>query len=732
MNRFVVAAVLAWGLAACAKADCRLILADQSDYYGNLGFYVDLEALSAADGFCHLNTLTMYTGVADGSRWRFPSYVPAAGWQYGVPYNVVVTIAPSLTTVQVNGATVAQSPGAFMPHSGDITLNEIPTWAASNAVFAAIEGNFQISNSGGTAQYTNSAASVPAAVLALSGPLTATLAFTSSATDTQVIRSSFTLQPAPEANKSVALIDRYGQSAQAVWAGKVTSDSDLASDNTAEQAWLAQHPPARNVDAWGGMTSAGWSMPGNGYYTVTRHNGYWWLISPAGNPLFYTGLCGPPGLTWDVTPITGREWEFTTIPPDSGATAAGWAYDPWGVGDGASYFSFITSNLITKFGANWRDLSTARSAARLPSWGFTGLGKWSGATGALPNVPVLYVSSPTLSTGHLDPFDATMTAQFRSALATQMQNALSDGGPIVGWSWTNEIQGIVLAGEAQAILGLGAAMPAKKAMIDNAVAQLYGGSVSAAASAWGVQATTAEQLYATTPAPPAADLEFMREFYESAVHHFVYATFKSLDPNRLYFGFWIVPGWWADPSDWRIAAENCDVLGYDRYAFTLLTPDLKALLAQVDKPTIIGEFSFPPTYNLVRGFGVYPSANALDDASAGIAYERWVQEAASEPTTIGVMWFQYRDEPVSGRGPCPTGQPDTLVCGEHFAFGAADVTDRPKYDLVERMREANLCAGPLRLALSSAPARAGHGGHGRTGLPGRGTAEFCAQVEGAH
>ena len=239
------------------------------------------------------------------------------------------------------------------------------------------------------------------------------------------------------------------------------------------------------------------------------------------------------------------------------------------------------------------------------------------------------------------------------------------------------------------------------------VTHLYGGSVAAAAAGWGVQATTSAQLYATSPTPPAADLEVLREYYENAMHRFVYTTFKTVDPNHLYFGFWIVPGWWADPSDWLIAAANCDVLGYDRYAFELLTDDLKALLAQVDKPTLIGEFSFPPTYNLVRGFGVYPSANAEDDAAAGGAYRRWVQEAAREPTTVGTLWFQYRDEPIAGRGPCPTGQPNTIVCGEHYAFGAADVTDRPKYELVERMREANLCAGPLRLALTDPPVRLG-------------------------
>jgi hypothetical protein len=564
MKRLLAVAAITWAIVGRAQADCRLILADQSDYDRNLGFYLDLEATTASDGLCHLDSLTMYTGVADGTAWRFPRFVPTSGWQYGYPYNLVVTIGPGTTTVKVNGVTVAQSPGAFMPYGGEITVNEIPGWAASNAVFSAIEGDFQISNSSGTAQFSNPSVSVPAEVLALSGPLTGTLQFTSSGRDMQVIQTSFTLQPAPAANQSLPLVDRYGQSVQSTWTGKVASDNDLAADDAAEQVWLQKHPPAQDVDQSGGMTNTRWSQKGSGYYTVAKRNGYWWLISPEGNPVFYTGLCGPPGLNWDVTPITGREWEFATVPPDSGATAAGWVYDPWGVGDNTHYFSFITANLFSKFGANWRALSTARSAARLPSWGFTGLGKWSSPVGTLPNLPVLYVDSPTLSTGHIDPFDTTMTTAFRTALTAQIQSYSGDPSAVVGWSWTNEIQGIVLASEAQAVLQLGASVPAKQAMIDYGVAQLHGGSVAAAAAAWGVQATTSAQLYATSPTPPAADLELMREYYENAVHKFVYTTFKTVDPNHLYFGFWIVPGWWADPSDWLIAAANCDVLASTR------------------------------------------------------------------------------------------------------------------------------------------------------------------------
>jgi hypothetical protein len=91
--------------------DCRILFADQEDYANNLGFYLDLEATTEADGQCHLDTLTMYTGVADGSGWRYLPFQPS--WQYGHQYQVVVTIAPSYTDVQVDGVLVQHSPGGF-------------------------------------------------------------------------------------------------------------------------------------------------------------------------------------------------------------------------------------------------------------------------------------------------------------------------------------------------------------------------------------------------------------------------------------------------------------------------------------------------------------------------------------------------------------------------------------------------------------------------------------------
>jgi hypothetical protein len=69
-------------------------------------------------------------------------------------------------------------------------------------------------------------------------------------------------------------------------------------------------------------------------------------------------------------------------------------------------------------------------------------------------------------------------------------------------------------------------------------------------------------------------------------------------------------------------------------------------------------------------------------------------EAATSKHCVALLWFQYRDQPLTSRNLGPANQ---LVEGENNAFGIVDVTDTPKWDLVSKMRQANLNAASWRL-----------------------------------
>jgi hypothetical protein len=146
----------------------------------------------------------------------------------------------------------------------------------------------------------------------------------------------------------------------------------------------------------------------------------------------------------------------------------------------------------------------------------------------------------------------------------------------------------------------------------------------------------------------------------------------------------------VNDEDWNLIAPNVDVIGFDRYADWA---GIENLLARFDKPVLLGEFSFPAWYGGERGFGRY-SIFTETDADSGDRYSKLLDDASRCPQCVGTMWFQYRDEPITGRGPATD---SSVAAGEHFAFGLVDALDLPKLDLVKRVRAANLRANRVRL-----------------------------------
>ncbi len=698
-------ALLLSAICAAARADCRFILADQSNWSANQGFYLDVENIAGGSSTCQLSNLTLYLGVADGASWRFIG--DNAAWQTGHDYTATAIIKPTYAELYLDGQLIQHTDGGFagIPNQS-LLANTIPSWAGSASAYLAMQTSLTATSSGGTS------ASPPFATAPLPIPVMLLAAATSTETSAQfsygtgeslTVTAVFHLEPLSDQQSYAPYIDQYGQSAYSTFAGKIMTDADLQAAAAEEQPKLAEWGTPVGFDQWGGVLNAGWTDAATGFFHVVRHNGVWWLISPAGNPCFYTAVDTAPLTRGNATPETGRAWEFSALPPQTAPFNAAWLSDVWGTA-GVEDVSFDTWNMIRKYGAAWDTTATNLAVQRIRAWGFSGLGKWSSDAGNLPIVPVLYTSVPYL-TRHPDIFDQTIRGGIANDLTQQIQPRANDP-LVVGWSFGNEYDGIVDLSEITQILDMGSGVSAKRALIDHALASIYGGNVAAMASAWGVTAASAGDLYASTPTPPAADVETLREYFEDQFYAFLYTTIKGIDPNHLYLGFWIVPGWWVNSTDWTLLAAHVDVIGYDRYSPMFQDSFMEGLAKSAAKPMLLGEFSFPPAYGLARGFRVYQSANAADDADAGSQYAQWLNAAARNPWCVGVAWFEYRDEPVSGRG--FLGETDlNLVEGEDYAFGLVDVADRPKYDLVEQMRTANLSVAKQRLAFGPPALNAG-------------------------
>ena len=698
LSHLAILATLVSITAAAHAAQNRFILASQSNWEANRGFYIDLENSGGGDDHAageqarlNSNSLHLILAVADGTSWRYVNTIPT--WTPNHQYHVQATILANHATLFLDGKELGHTDtNPLAPADTNFSAADIPTWAAAPTNYTIIETALTIRSANATLHHdwpdTNARAATAQRLFAAAPPW---IDSHWKPTPNQPIKITidFTLAQEPTDLRSLApFVDRFGQDCYANSPEKITSDTQLQSDAAEEQRRLATTPPPTNLDAYGGDKSLTWHETATGFYHAARHNNFWWLITPYGYPCFYTGVCTAPTLTENSTSVTDRQYLFAQLPPKTDLWSAAWSIGLWGE-KGNQYVSFDTANMIRKYGDTWRDAGENLCTQRLHAWAFTGLGKWAQPAGNLPFIAVLFHGSdPAHGNGKLDVFDSGATQRFRQSMQTQMQAHLKDPY-LVGWSVGNEFDEIVQDKDLAAMLAIPRPTPAKQAIIAHAIELLHHGDPSEFATAWHTTGHSLEQFAAKSLTPPPADIEPLRQYYTTAYYRFIYQTIKSIDPNHLYFGFWIVPGWWQNDSDWSLIAPWCDVIGYDRYANTFADAKVESLFRQTNKPVLCGEFGFPPTYNAQRGYGFYPPVNVPDDAAAGDRYKQWVHDATRNPYCVGGTWFEYRDEPLTGRGP---GKGADLIHDEHYAFGVVEVTDRPKWDLVQRMREANLTA----------------------------------------
>ena len=692
MSRWIVmlGQIIAVATAVAQPSNCRLYLAAQYDWGAKTGFYLDLEGAV-------LKRLPLILGVADGSQWVFASHIP--GFEAERPYAVKAVIRDGASEVYLDGEKVISNPGGYLPSKVGLVVSDRPAWASESGDWVCAVGDMTVTveRAGEILQtrqfdFADAARAVPLMQFEPGRTQSAELAVQPG--DTVVVELA--LQFASSDTKAWApYIDRYGQSIHAEYPEKVRSDKELVADIAREDEILAGMPPSEDYDAYGGYLKAGWTSDATGFFRILKRDGKWWLITPDGNPCFYLGVSNVPATGWPTTPVSDREYLFADLPPRDGAWGACWGKNHWGVNDGTEYACFYTANLIRKYGPEaFSDRALERALQRLRCWGFSGGGKWGGPS-TVVTTPVLNRWSAPNLVDHPDVFDPVVREKFREGLRQQIAPR-KDDPMVLGWSLGNEFDEHIKPEEIRKIMAMPAATAAKRALIDHLVETRYGGSAAALAAAWKVDAGTPEALYAAQPEPSQEDLEAMRCFYADRYYQFAYTTVKEIDPNHLYLGFWIVPGWWVNEQDWHIGAKYCDVIGYDRYRLEYPEERLDRLQQAADKPALCGEFSFPSWYAGQRGFGKYGVATE-SDAESGKRYHDWVRAAANDPYCVGLIWFHFRDQPLTGRGP---GRGDRLFYGEHFAFGLVRETDRPKWDMIEQMREANLNAAPWRLGLA--------------------------------
>jgi hypothetical protein len=144
----------------------------------------------------------------------------------------------------------------------------------------------------------------------------------------------------------------------------------------------------------------------------------------------------------------------------------------------------------------------------------------------------------------------------------------------------------------------------------------------------------------------------------------VNAAVKRADPNHLNLGI----RFGGTPPDEVIAlARGFDVYSMNKYRWAPPKDFIDRVYAIQKLPILIGEFHFGvPDRGLAPGL-----VQAMNQTERGVAYSYYVEHAAEHPAIIGTHWYQWIDQPVTGRRD-----------GENYNIGWIDVTDRPYPELV--------------------------------------------------
>ncbi|MGY3173973.1 hypothetical protein ACVWYU_003376 [Pseudomonas sp. TE12234] len=377
---------------------------------------------------------------------------------------------------------------------------------------------------------------------------------------------------------------------------------------------------------------------------------------------------------------------------------------------------------------------TRHTLDRLQAWGFNTIGNWSAPVlGDAERVPYTLPLSivgdyASISTGTdwwggmPDPFDPRFAMATERAVAIAARDHRDDPW-LIGYYADNELAWAGPGDDPKAryalaygTLKMTTDVPAKRAFLKQ-LRDKYRNQAGLS-KAWGIDLPAWELMEDPGFVPPLpsadhpeieADFKYFQKVFADTYFKTISDSLKWHAPNQLLLGgrFAI-----STPEAVESCAQYCDVLSFNMYTLQPQDGYDFAQLKSLDKPVLITEFNFGSTDRGPYWGGVTQLAKEED---RGPAYANFLKQALSEPSIVGVHWFQYLDQPVTGR----------LLDGENGHFGLVGITDLPFQGFVDSVRKSNLAAiEQLGKEAQKASAEANKANHdtegGRKGEAGQG------------
>ncbi|HWR50723.1 MAG TPA: hypothetical protein VN428_06430 [Bryobacteraceae bacterium] len=426
------------------------------------------------------------------------------------------------------------------------------------------------------------------------------------------------------------LMDEFGQWIPAEWPGKAISLDAL------KKAWDEEARTLKSggfgYGRYGGYAKT--KAKATGFFRVEEIDAKWWFVDPDGHLFLSVGSdVIQPEM---VTRTAGREAFFRAMPPASlRSDGPQRDEDP-----GASFFTW---NLARRFGDDWRSRWVDFTIRRMDAWGLNTVANWSTpelwrAARKPYVIPLGRWETKASYLGLPDVYSPEFTANVNAAAKLQCEPRKNDPW-LIGYFLANEPP-----------------FPQKELQT---VDLILAGSDTA----------TRRELQKWLAAEDTP--ERRKKFIEDAFDRYIQVTsqaVKKYDPNHLNLG--MRSGGHPTEAEIRVS-RPFDVYSVNVYDYQVSAERLEQITRLTGKPVIIGEFHFG-----VPGRGLAASlVQVKDQKQRGAAYRYYVEQAFAMPGLIGTHWFQWADQPATGR-----------FDGENYNIGLVDVTDRPYDELVEALQ----------------------------------------------
>jgi hypothetical protein len=431
----------------------------------------------------------------------------------------------------------------------------------------------------------------------------------------------------------VPLVDEFGQWIPADWPGKAITIDDLKASWDEEEMTL--QTGRFNVSKYGGYLDT--KANATGFFHVEKIDDKWWFIDPEGHYFISTGSTGI-GAGGSFSRVEGREYIYTAFVPEE------ITQDSRRFGK-ASYFTW---NLYRRFGPDYYEKWMDFTVRRMDDWGLNTIANWSdsnlGRAKGKPYVATLSGWGFSASTmGMPDVYDPAYEQMVDDAAKRQCV-PLKDDPYLLGYFVGNEPPWPGREMELIDVILEGDDIPMKIAL----------------------------QEYLAEEDTPDRRREFVYNTYTRFIT-IVNKAIKRQDPNHLNLGL----RFGGNPPEDIIKASakiGFDVFSLNIYSYSAYPDRLKKIDELTGLPIIIGEFHFG-----TPGRGLSPGLRqTISQEERGVAYRYYVENAVAHPSLIGTHWFQWWDQPSTGRGD-----------GENYNIGLVDVTDRPYKELIDAARETH-------------------------------------------